>query len=151
MDRRSLTLLMLAAAPGKFYSPVQIQKSMFLLDRQMPRVFDTTSRYVFRPYDYGPFDSDVYREIEILALDGLAEINIDPARAMKMYGASERGCIVAADFRRRLTLNQIEFIRKVSDFVRNLSFSDLVSAIYEAYPDTRMNSIFVDRRTGAGL
>lgn len=144
MHRRDLTLLMLAAASGQYYTPVQIQKAMFLLDRQMPDVFDTTLRYVFRPYDYGPFDPDVYVEIERLQAEGLAEITVNPARAMKMYGATPHGLARAHGLRSRLLPAQNSFIEDVSAFVRRLSFSELVSAIYEAYPDMRENSIFVD-------
>lgn len=144
MHRHDLTLLMLAAAGGQHYTPVQIQKAMFLLDRQMPDVFDTTSRFAFRPYDYGPFDPNVYVEIERLQVEGLAEIAVNPARAMKLYAATAQGLEAAESLRSRLLPAQVAFIREVSDFVRRLSFSELVSAIYEAYPDMRQNSIFVD-------
>jgi hypothetical protein len=136
---------MLAASSGQYYTPVQIQKAMFLLDRQVPEIFDTTSRFLFRPYDYGPFDADVYVEIERLEAEGLAETAINSTRAMKLYAASPRGLEVVEPLRGQLTSVQLAFIDRASAFVRSLSFSDLVSAIYEAYPEMRKNSIFVDR------
>ena len=38
-----------------------------------------------------------------------------------------------------LSKDQIEIMAKISSFVRRLSFVDLLSAIYEAYPDLRKN------------
>jgi hypothetical protein len=36
----------------------------------------------------------------------------------------------------------IAYIRQASEFVRSLSFTQLVSAIYKAYPEMRENSVF---------
>ena len=36
----------------------------------------------------------------------------------------------------------MSYIKEVSKFVRALSFADLVSAIYKAYPEMKANSVF---------
>ena len=74
MRREDLTLIMLALADGGSYTPVQIQKAMFLADDLVRDVFD--SRYDFQPYDYGPFDSDVYRDAKRMEADGLTELDV---------------------------------------------------------------------------
>ena len=38
----------------------------------------------------------------------------------------------------------IDYIKRASEFVRSLSFSDLVSAVYKAYPEMKANSVFRD-------
>ena len=38
--------------------------------------------------------------------------------------------------------NAQAYIRSASNFVRNHSFSKLVSAIYKAYPEMQANSVF---------
>ena len=47
MNREDLTLVMLALAQGESYTPVQIQKAMFLADDLVREAFD--SRYNFEP------------------------------------------------------------------------------------------------------
>jgi len=34
------------------------------------------------------------------------------------------------------------YIRRLSEFVRSLSFTDLLSTIYKAFPDMSINSVF---------
>jgi hypothetical protein len=43
-----------------------------------------------------------------------------------------------------LTNEQMELFKKIVTLVRNLSFNELVSAIYRAYPDMRARSVFRD-------
>jgi hypothetical protein len=66
MNRRDLVLAILAAAEGRAYTPVQIQKAVFVICDQLPHLIDDGPRFNFAPYDYGPFDGDVYTEIAML-------------------------------------------------------------------------------------
>src|SRR5258708_4475977 len=61
MDRRELVLALLASSEGRQYTPAQLQKAAFLVTRNMPQIVQGTG-FHFVPYDYGPFDSDVYNE-----------------------------------------------------------------------------------------
>jgi uncharacterized protein len=143
MTRRDATLLMLSLADGAQYSPVQIQKAMFILSRESPEIFDAGSQFDFQPYDYGPFDKDVYAEIDALSRDGLALVGATLDLRRKTYAASDQGRRAAEGLRGRLSQDQLAFAQKVSSFVRRLSFADLVSAIYKAYPEMQENSVFV--------
>jgi hypothetical protein len=66
MERKHWTLLVLAAAGGDPLTPVQLQKTLFLLEKERPEV-SGRNYYRFTPYAYGPFDSRVYADAEILA------------------------------------------------------------------------------------
>jgi hypothetical protein len=59
MTRSELILALLAAAEGRPYTPVQIQKAAFLVTRNLPQVMGEEQPFEFVPYDYGPFDADV--------------------------------------------------------------------------------------------
>ena len=72
MQRRDALLAIMGAADGRPFSPVQLQKAVFLIDRNMPNVFDANSRFAFAPYDYGPFDREVYVEAGVLEQGDLA-------------------------------------------------------------------------------
>jgi hypothetical protein len=59
VNRRDLVLAILAAADGRAYTPVQIQKAVFIVCDQFPDLIEEGPHFHFEPYDYGPFDSDV--------------------------------------------------------------------------------------------
>jgi uncharacterized protein len=139
MRREDLTLIMLALADGGHYTPVQIQKAMFLAEDMVSEAFDL--RYDFQPYDYGPFDQNVYHEIEGLELNDLARIST-AARGWNTYAATAAGVLRGRELLQCLTPEQQELIKKISRFVRRLSFTALVSAIYKAYPHMRERSVF---------
>ena len=63
MTRRDLVLALLAAAEGRPYTPVQIQKAVFVICDLIPDLIDDGPTFNFQPYDYGPFDLDVYSEL----------------------------------------------------------------------------------------
>jgi uncharacterized protein YwgA len=139
MKRRELILAAMAPGGGYRYTPVQIQKLVFLIDRQIPDevggpLFD------FEPYHYGPFDRTVYDELTNLAAAGLVTINYGTVPrnfALTPEGETE-GTKILEDASQRAR----DFIIKVSLFARTQSFSSLVSAIYKAFPEMRKNSVF---------
>ena len=140
MDKHSFILAALAPAKGGLHSPVQVQKLMFLLDEQVSKNVGGPF-YNFEPYDYGPFDKMVYEDLEILFMEGLVEIISGNWRS---YRLTEAGQSEGENF-----LNEIEdaprkHIEELSSFVRNLSFTQLVSAIYKQYPHMKENSVFED-------
>ena len=141
MRREDLTLIMLALADGGSYTPVQIQKAMFLADDLVRDVFD--SRYDFQPYDYGPFDSDVYRDAKRMEADGLTRVSVT-SRGWNVYTATGAGHQHAHRLLNNLSSEQREMFARISRFVRSLSFSDLVSSIYKSYPHMRERSVFRD-------
>ena len=98
--------------------------------------------FQFKPYDYGPFDLQVYRELEEMEADGLAEIHDPPlkSRTYRLTGkGQERGAEALAEVPEGIRV----YIGNLVDFVRSQSFTELVSAIYRAYPDMKVNSVFV--------
>jgi|HubBroStandDraft_6_1064221.scaffolds.fasta_scaffold1642015_2 uncharacterized protein YwgA len=141
MRREDLTLIMLALSDGRQYTPVQIQKAMFLADDFAREAFD--SRYDFQPYDYGPFDPDVYRDVERMEVEGLTRISVT-SRGWNVYMATDAGRRRGRELLDTLPPEQRDKLTRISKFVRTLSFTDLVSSIYKAYPHMRERSVFRD-------
>lgn len=97
--------------------------------------------FSFAPYNYGPFDKAVYWDLEALAAEGHAEIV--PLSKGHGYRLTATGQSIAnAVLLDELPAVARNYIKQVSAFVLRLSFAALVSAIYKAYPDMRVNSIF---------
>jgi uncharacterized protein YwgA len=140
LPREQIALVMLALAKGETFTPVQIQKALFLADDKAGGAF--SSRYEFKPYDYGPFDRRVYSDIEELANHGWAQINQQPGARWRTYSASEIGIELGQRYAERLGDEERSVLEKIAKLVRSLSFNELVSAIYKAYPSMRTRSVF---------
>jgi len=131
MTPKDWTLLVLASAGGPL-SPVQLQKTLFLIDRNLSRAQRGVTRfYNFRAYDYGPFDSAIYTDAVILQTEGRAMIS-DSAGPHRQY----------AVLRRALEPNVLEYVDRAARWVRSMPFRELVRAIYAQYPEMRANSVF---------
>ncbi len=140
MERAKVLLATLAVSGGREFTPAQLQKAMFLLNENMPTIFDTT--YSFVPYNYGPFDASVYHDAEHLEREGLTRIYNSNRGNWKVYSCSPLG--VARGNAELANFSQIEagYIQRVSEWVLSQDFSSLVKSIYNAYPSMRANSIF---------
>lgn len=145
MERLEFVLTAMAPAGTDPYSPVQIQKLLFLLDMN---IADATGgpHFSFEPYDYGPFDKHVYRELEALESDNLVEIGPSIGLNTKTFRLTCDGEARGQKALCALPLSIQTYIKEASDFVRSLSFSQLVSAIYAAYPGMSVNSVFSKAR-----
>ncbi len=124
---------------GGAHSPVQVQKVLFLIDKEIPKLTGGPF-FDFQPYDYGPFDKAVYDTLEELTRGGL--VDAAPGLRWRRYRLTDTGQQEGSKILGTLDRRASDYIKKVSKFVRALSFEDLVSAIYKAYPDMKVNSVF---------
>jgi uncharacterized protein YwgA len=137
------TLMVIAAARGRAVEPVQLQKALFLLSRQLtPSQLRVRRFYDFAPYDYGPFSREVYDDAEQLEREGLIHVERPPQARFNLYAATEAGLERAAQLNAQLSAPVRVHLRSVVDWATSLTFTELVSAIYTAYPDMKENSVF---------
>jgi uncharacterized phage-associated protein len=141
MTREQIVLAALASSNGATHTPVQVQKLLFLIDKQIPLAVHGP-HFNFEPYDYGPFDSQVYDTLDHLNSEGLIETEFSANLRWKKYRTTEAGLEQGNRILGQLDTNTAEYIRELSSWVRGLSFADLVSSIYNAYPEMKVNSIF---------
>ena len=143
LDKKDWLLLVIAAAKGESVSPVQLQKALFLVGRTVDRhQLRCKSFYDFRPYDYGPFDSNIYRDAERLQEEGSIIITAPSTRTYREYLVTATGLETARSINNQLDPSTQDFLERVVKWVRSLSFSALVRAIYRAYPEMKVNSVF---------
>jgi uncharacterized protein YwgA len=140
MTRRDLVLAALSPAKGGWHTPVQVQKLLFLLERQRPEIVNEGDHFHFAPYHYGPFDKGVYEVLEALCTSGL--VQAQATGPWRSFALTEDGQQLGTELLGQLDIPTREFIEKTSAFVRSQSFSGLVSAIYKAFPDMKVNSVF---------
>ena len=138
LKRTDILLHIIVSAQGDPISPVQLQKVAFLVGQECPN--DVPSDYYrFVPYDYGPFCSEIYQDVEELEQQGYITISPNHYGTRKEYCATFRSSDV--DFS-SIPESVAEYIPRLVDWAKRLSFRELVSAIYQKYPGYGVNSIF---------
>ncbi len=141
MTRKNWTLLVIAAARGEPMSPVQLQKSLFLLGRNLtPAQLQADRFYTFRNYDYGPFNQAIYEHAEQLEAERL--VSGEVKRNYRRYAATMNGVHEAERLRAGLDPAVNGYVDRVVGWVRSLPFDQLVREIYRLYPETKVNSVF---------
>jgi hypothetical protein len=141
VSRDDFALAVLAASGGATHTPVQVQKLFFLLDQKIPKPVGGP-HFNFHADNYGPFDVEVYRSLERLANENFVSIDLVQDLRKKMYRTTPEGQVRGEAMLKSFGEPISSYIRSVSEWVRRLSFADLVSAIYAEYPAMRANSIF---------
>lgn len=140
MERKDIMLAALAAGgKGVVFSPVQVQKLFFLIDREASELVGGP-HFEFVPYDFGPFDSAVYDELHELASENLVEIL--PSGTYRKYILTREGYEIGAANLDRLPSNVSSYVSQVVEWMEKTSFQQLVAAIYKAYPDMKEKAIF---------
>lgn len=140
MNRADWLLLLLGLPEEDGSAPpamdrVRVVKSLFVLGKR----FTIPDYYNFQPYNYGPFDSAVYTDAETMAGTGLVEqIN---GRYVS-YAATEAGKARAAQIGAQVNPAFKDQLLAVRRWANNVDFQTLVRAIYNEWPETRVNSIF---------
>jgi len=141
MNRNDFVLAVFASSNNAIYSPVQIQKLFFLIEKKIPEL-SKNNYFNFTPYNYGPFDPEIYDVISELISSGDLKVINDVNSGIMKYNTTDKGQIRGEQILKSLGENAIGKIKILSEFVRKLSFSELVSAIYKEYPGMKENSIF---------
>jgi len=139
MKRADVLLAALTAPDRKVFYPVHLQKTLFLIDYKLPRLFE--HRYDFQPYDYGPFDRIVYSDAEVLRRAGLIEITEVPGD-VRTYRATPKGIEVGQKLLVAMPAKSADTIKQISNLVTRLGFKELVAAIYRSFPEMKVNSVF---------
>lgn len=117
--------------------PVRIQKGMFLVSMRGP-VRDV---YTFRPYNWGPFSSAIYADLEHFEREGLIRGQRVPGQSWKRYETTDKGDDRARMFADTLEPPALAWLAAARDYVASRSFTQLLREIYARYPSYAVNSL----------
>jgi len=140
MTRKDWTLLALHYAGGTPLPPVKLQKALFLLGEQFGRKLG--DYYTFVAHYYGPFDPNIYRDVESLVREGLAVAEAQPGRSWFQYYISPHGVREARRVQRQLPKDAVQYLKKVIQWILPLTFEQIVRTIYRYFPEYGKNSVF---------
>ena len=141
MERQDWMLLAISFAGGRGFSPVQLQKTMFLLGKKLSD-FVGEGFYTFVAHSYGPFSKDVYYDAEELERQGLLTIAKPPGQTFAEYSPTAQGAVRAQQLAEQLDPNAVERVRTLVAWVCSQSFTRLLRSIYTQFPEFRANSVF---------
>ncbi len=120
-------------------TPVQAQKLFFVLDREASHL-SGGQWFNSQPYDYGPFDIQIYHELDGLSRIGLVEV--DHSARYRTYRLTQAGRHFGEEHLCQLSEPARDYFGAVKDWVKSLDFNSLVAEIYRIYPEMRVNSVF---------
>ncbi len=141
-ERQKYVLAVFAAAGDDVqFSPAQVQKLFFLLDKKISPSIGG-QKFDFQPYDYGPFDRAVYEELDLLSRQGYIQIHQGSTPAGRRYMLTLTGSRQGASALSGYVDRARNYMGEAARWVRSLSFAQLVGSIYNAYPEMKANSIF---------
>jgi uncharacterized protein YwgA len=80
--RQRTLLTFLQAGDGGKLDPIRIQKGLFILAMETPEEWlPSEARYHFEPYNYGPYSSEIYYDLDRLEGYGYVEKIEMPGRS----------------------------------------------------------------------
>ena len=146
-ERQKFVLAALAAGPeDEPYTPVQAQKLLFLVDENLAEDLHGRKLFRFKPYDYGPFDKRVYRELETLEEYRLLNTLVDGRLGQRCYSLTIKGHLAGCALLDEMAPNVKDYLQRLAAWVQEQSFAQLLGAIYEAYPEMAAKSVFRHQR-----
>lgn len=142
LTKKQQTLLaFLAASADVELDPIRIMKGLFLLAQEAKSsTLAYEDKYEFVPFNYGPCSFEVYRDLDYLRSKCLIKQTRQSAESWFRYSITEDGLRVFASLDLNVHLNK--YIRILNEFVRSLSFADLLKVVYAEYPDFAVKSVF---------
>ena len=143
MKASDFLLLVINAAKQDGLSPVQLQKSLFLIRHKLSKS-NRLDFYNFIPQYFGPFNSQIYIDAEKLKENGLIDIHNSPLQNYKMFNITSEGSKQAKIIKKSISSIYLDEINKTVERVKSKSFNDLLKYIYTKYPEYKKNSIFSD-------
>jgi len=144
MNRKDWTLMTIALAKGSPLSPIQLQKSLFILGEQCKKDIGGNF-YKFIPYNYGPFNPDIYSDAESLVVEELVRIEKAPDKQWAEYSITTEGKTRASELKSKAsekTTRAIKYLESVVRWVKTVTFGELIRTIYKFYPKFKKNSVF---------
>ena len=130
---RSDYLLTFIELPGGAYGldRIRLMKGMFLLSQEGPP--PVQGLYDFRPYDWGPFSAEIYRDMS--QLEGAGWVVAAGAQPYEAYAATDAGRARAEGLREALSEAVLEKLTQLKKLTTSLSFLDLLEWVYERHPE----------------
>ncbi len=134
-------LLLFIGLPGGHYDTDQLRvmKGLFLLGQEGPQ--ELRDLYNFAPYDFGPFDAGIYRDLDVLEAQNLITVDEVPGTSKRLYRVTPDGKQRIDALITSLSHATAQKVQEVKMYVTSRSFIDLLREVYAKYPAYAVNSV----------
>ena len=141
MMHRKDWLVLFLGLPGGSYpaDQIRVMKGMFLWSKEGPR--EARQLYHFEPYNYGPFDTAVYRDLDALESEGLLRVESSFGDRQRRYSLTLAGDRRAAELTAKARPDSLAKLRGIKKEVTAAPFAELLRSIYDRYPDYAVKSV----------
>lgn len=140
-SRTDYLLVFLGLPAAQFFTDqIRVMKGMFLLAQEGPPVL--RNLYEFEAYDYGPFDTSIYHDLDVLTTSGLVEVSAIPGTNRRVYELSPRGEQEASALLRSLPNEVVDALQETKRLVTSMSFTKLLEYVYARYPKYASRSLY---------
>lgn len=127
---------------NKKLDPIQIQKAIFLIEKECIENKNFAKTFNFVPYNYGPFDKDIYNDLQTLIQKNFVASEWNGN--IKQYKTTEDTALF--DYSNELVTHYgetfIDNVKNITDFVSNLSFDELLNWLYNKYPEMAEKTVY---------
>jgi len=120
------------------FGPVQIQKLLFLLDKEIAPYIEGP-HFSFQPHHHGPYDEVISNQLS--ALCDVGYVRIYREEHHRTYALTASGYKQGKDILSTLTKPVRQNIAEAAQWVLSLRFGELLVAIYRHYPEMAVNSV----------
>ena len=133
LGKRQITLAAMASGSQKAnFNPVQIQKLLFLVDRELSDLVNGPF-FDFQPDRYGPSDGSVYVVLDRLEAEN--KIQTDSSGPYIRYCLQDSGFEEGTEILKGLSKVATACLAEAAYLVCHLSVEQLLTAINERYPE----------------
>lgn len=134
-------LVLFMGLPGGPYpnDQIRIMKGMFLVAKEGPP--PARDLYSFTPYDYGPFDTQVYHDLDALRAEGVIDFETGIGTSQRLYRLTLQGEKKFVSLQALLPDALAEDLRRIKLRVTSKSFLELLRDIYGQYPSFASRSV----------
>lgn len=139
MERRDWILVLLHNARDGQLDRVRIVKGLFLLGQESPEPLENF--YSFYAYLYGPFSDEIYYDLDELIEENLMarDLNIPPS--WSQYRLTDKGRDRTIELWKALSKPIQQKLDEITKTVQSMSFSKLLTYVYNKYPDFAKESV----------
>lgn len=131
-------LLLADGATGHYeLDRFRLMKGAFLVSKLGENEWETL--FNFRAYDYGPFDSAVYRIKDALRAQGL--LAAEKTARYGSYSLTEAGKARVREIEVDIGKDDANWIRSIGGWLTKTSFSKIAEKVYADFPDYATRSV----------
>ena len=145
MKERDFVLAVMSMFPNQKPTPVQVQKLFFLIDEKLPAYRDCPEGvpyFEFRPEGFGPFDRKVFDVLNGLYREGFVELLGNSWNPTRAYEVAVVGLEKGKRFVDEIPETPRSYIETLGKWVFSVTLKELISTIYQAFPEMKANSVF---------